>query len=97
MSELREQVKWFAGQMEETLQRNDHKTGWSDCSQLWLLGRLQQEYLELCQTVTFGVNPKAVIPGTSLDDLNTERVIREATDVANFAMMIADNARHTKA
>lgn len=94
--EPREPVKWFAEQMEITLRKNDHKTGWADCPQLWLLGRLQQEYLELCQASTFGVSPKAVTRGVSLNDLNAETIIKEATDIANFAMMIADNARRTE-
>ena len=28
---MREEVKWFAEQMENKLQENDHKGGWQDC------------------------------------------------------------------
>lgn len=30
MPEIREQVRWFVGKMEEQLQANEHKGGWGD-------------------------------------------------------------------
>lgn len=87
--ELREPLKWFAAQMEETLRRNDHKTGWHDCNNGWLLSRLREETEELkgalgyyCAECKTHHAPKS-----------PETIIREATDIANFAMMIADNVR----
>lgn len=74
---MREQVKWFAEQMEQTLKRNDHKGGWDECTIPWLFGRLNDEVNEL----------------GGVESTDHENLIREATDVANFAMMIADKAR----
>ncbi len=72
------EVEWFAGRMEEKLQANDHKDGWAYCSARWLLNRLRQETGELQRAIEAG---------------DSNRIIAEASDVANFAMMIADNAR----
>ena len=72
----RKSVKWFAGVMEERLQRNDQKGGWETCSDRYLLERLAGELIELAQAVSTD------------KDLH---VIYEAADLANFAMMIADN------
>ena len=74
----RNSVNWFAGQMELKLRDNDHKGGWGKCEHNWLLDRLKQEVEELEKT---------------LDQVdNQENVIKEAADVANFALMIADLA-----
>lgn len=76
---MREQVKWFAEKMEHTLKRNDRKGGWNDCQWEYLVDRLLGEFHELRASLEAGDNP--------------EDIIHEAADVANFAMMIADNAR----
>lgn len=81
--EIREPVRWFAGQMEQTLKENDYKSGWRTCDPLWLLTRLDDEITEL----------RAAIRSQPQGKSTREEVIREATDVANFAMMIADKAR----
>lgn len=75
MSEPRKEVQWFSEQMEAALKANDHKGGWYDCEEGWLLRRLSQELQELRQARTKG----------------REAVIKECADIANFAMMIADN------
>ncbi len=69
----------FAALMEKTLRSNDHKGGWGGDSVRWLRGRLHQEVEELDTAIkglSRGVRPK--------------EVAKEAVDVANFAMMIAD-------
>jgi len=76
--EVRPVVKWFSEQMEAALKRNDHKGGWK--GMLWdeLIERIEDETKELkdeCDSF-----PK-----------DKDRVIKEAADVANFAMMIAEN------
>ena len=80
MNEPRKEVKWFAEQMEKKLQKNDHRSGWKDADEDFLLQRLQEEILELkdeiCESHIY----------------NSKKVIEECADVANFAMMIADNA-----
>ena len=75
----------FAAVMEEKLIANDHKGGWGECSLDWLLNRLRQETGELAREVE-------VLKAT-LDPKAVERVLREAADVANFAMMVSDNAQ----
>jgi hypothetical protein len=77
----REQVQWFAEQMEKKLQENDRKGGWENCSPGYLMRRLREEYQELLGLM---------IPQ------DREKIIREAADIANFAMMIADIARKSE-
>ena len=79
MPEIREQVRWFVGKMEEQLQANEYKGGWDDSPFEWLVVKLAEETGEVAE---------AVIKGLSL-----ERLIKECADVANIAMMIADLAR----
>ena len=84
----REEVVCFAHEMERELRRNDHKSGWGDDSRRALFGRLVKEVDEL--RVALGLccpNCRRTKASKS-----TAAVIRtEAADVANFAMMIADN------
>ena len=74
---LRPAVRAFARLMEGKLRRNDHKTHWSEAGLGYLIGRLRDEVTELIRAV--GGEGK-------------EPVGDEAADVANFAMMIADNS-----
>lgn len=79
----REEVCWFAVEMEKTLLQNEDKGGWDDCDIGWLLMRLKEEVHELeyeCNYV-----------GTK--DFDPSDVLAEATDVANLAMMLADVVR----
>lgn len=66
----------FAVVMQDKLDENDHKRHWRTCSAKWLLNRLKQETAELERAVGMGAAPDVVE--------------REAADVANFAMMVAD-------
>lgn len=84
MAEPRREIRKFAEHMEARLAANDHKGGWSRCKLKWLLGRLEGEVAELRGIV------ESYCAGFGDDD---EHLIREAADVANFAMMIADNVR----
>jgi hypothetical protein len=72
---LRPPLRRFAIEMECWLRANDHKGGWRDCDPAWLLARLREEAKELEQAMARGVGSE---------------IRREAADVANFAMMIAD-------
>lgn len=74
---LRPVVMAFAEIMEEKLLENEIKGGWADCSPGFLLGRLDDEVLEL-------------IAECRRPDRDPKRIVREAADVANFAMMVAD-------
>lgn len=75
---LRPEVRAFAEVMEAQLRRNDHKPGWKHDEPDALLKRLREETEELqevCDEQTSDSGPE---------------ILREAADVANFAMMIAD-------
>lgn len=74
--------------MEKVLRDNDHKGGWEECRPDWLLMRLKQEVSELDSAMR-----KGTVPHTGVDDRTSDvpaDPAREAADVANFAMMIAD-------
>lgn len=75
---LRKEVRLFAEQMELKLRKNDHKGHWDVCRPGYLIDRLKEETKEL-EKILYSENPK--------------QIISEAADVANFAMMIADNER----
>ena len=75
---VRPEVRWFALQMEKQLKANDHKPGWRDDDFEYLMQRLSEEVNELGQA--HGNDITAAV-----------EIIREAADVANFAMMVADN------
>ena len=84
MAQPRQEVKWFAERMERKLKKNDYKgdgTSWRQGKLDPLLKRLKEETKEL----------ENEIYCLSID--NQEEIINEAADIANFAMMIADNAR----
>ena len=76
---LRPEVQWFAGQMELKLRENDWKGGWQHESISELVGRIEDETVELWGKIMPHVQP--------------DGIIAESVDVANFAMMIADRAR----
>ena len=76
--ELRPEVQWFAEHMELALQANDHKGGWRHDSCSALLIRLREETDELKAALQKGYHLR--------------HIVQEAADVANFAMMVADNA-----
>ena len=87
---MRQQVEWFANQMENKLMENDHKGGWVDCDPLWLLKRLREEVGELERELFKTCSCRGCADCNHLNMPNKDRVVREAADVANFAMMIAD-------
>jgi NTP pyrophosphatase (non-canonical NTP hydrolase) len=76
--EIRDPVLLFAAMMELRLREHDGEKGrhgWRDERLSWLFQRLYIEYEEL---------------RLALETDNTEAILKEAADVANFAMMIAD-------
>ena len=80
--EVREQVRWFAEQMELKLKESDHKGGWDGTGIYELIYRLQGETEELVKAVDSWIEGKPA-----------KNIIEESADVANFAMMIADITR----
>lgn len=77
---LRPEVAAFALLMEQQLQANDHKPGWKGDHGRALVNRLGEECAELSEAVD--MHDAGIGDTTSLG--------KEAADVANFAMMIAD-------
>lgn len=80
-----EVVTWFGHRMVDALVANDDKGGWDDCSPEYLCDRLRQEVAEL--------EREARNAYADLSARRARRVIEEAADVANFAMMIAEQWR----
>ena len=74
----RPEVMALADAMEAKLKANDHKRHWRYLGMQTLSMRLTQEREELRRAVEAG---------------DPDEVLREAADVANFAMMIADTVR----
>lgn len=82
---LRPEVKWFAEQMELKLRENDDKPGWHDDLYPDLYRRLEEELQE--------VRDASMKTGW-WDDRH--KIIGELADVANFAMMLADNLENKR-
>ena len=91
---LRPEVLAFARAMEAELRENEHKGGWRDCGTDWLLRRMGDERRELTAAVArWRTRSRCYCgdPKHEEDRAATARaVLSEATDVANFAMMVAD-------
>lgn len=92
---LRQSVKRFAARMEQQLEAHDRERGrygWHREGVVFLMRRLQDEVAELVQAMYHVPYP--------YDAWDSERIRRrianEAADVANFAMMIADNVTEPK-
>lgn len=84
----RPEVRAFADLMEQTLRKNDHKGTWKGEARLWLLSRLREEVQELEEAISYAQSYDTSDRGARINPWGA--VGREAADVANFAMMIAD-------
>jgi len=86
---LRPEVAAFAQAMEATLRRNDHKGGWKEEDPTWLAERATEELKEL----DLALQCYRSQPCSHHDSEESARrsVLHEATDVANFCLMVADN------
>ena len=78
---LRPEVQAFAEAMERRLRENEHKGGWKRERPAWLFKRLREEEFELW---TAWADRRFSL------DVPVTRIVDEAADVANFALMIAD-------
>jgi NTP pyrophosphatase (non-canonical NTP hydrolase) len=83
---LRPELAWFAEEMEKQLKANDHKGGWQDCDICWLFRRMIEEAEELKREISNSKKYRTF-------PVYKERIVKEAADVANYAMMIADIAK----
>ncbi len=77
MIRRRKALLWFGKKMEEALRWNDYKGGWENCSNEYLIAKLNEEVDELKQAIWMGKSG--------------DMIMQEAADVANIAMMLADN------
>lgn len=77
--------------MEVKLRANDHKGGWMQDDPLRLLTRLQEEFAELIIAFWDAVGASYREKRFTYTDEEKIRIVHEAADVANFAMMVADN------
>jgi|AGTN01.1.fsa_nt_gi hypothetical protein len=75
--ELRPEVQKFAEAMELLLRANEHKTSWKICQQNYLLRKM--------------IGNADALEG-ALRRSDKAAILRRAVNVANFAMMIVDNA-----
>ncbi len=86
----RPSVRRFAAAMEERLRANDHKgaEGWMFETYAALLPRVRDELVEL----KAAIKELSETPEDTDATNKLERTVKEAADVANFAMFIADLA-----
>ena len=83
-SELRPALRAFAEIMEARLKANDHRPSWTNETDAFLLDRLREELAKLSRAVDDAALLK---PGSQ------PRIVREAADVANFAMFLGERWR----
>lgn len=82
-------LEWFRRQMDGKLAENVRKPHWNQSSIGFLMAEFENEKRELDHEVwTFEAAGDALMRQQAL-----QRMIREAADVANFCMMVADSAR----
>ena len=87
---IRPVILAFAVEMERKLVENDHKGGWRECKNRYLFNRLAEESWELKNQVkAYKRESKKDSEFSGLAAMMDVR--KEAADVANFALMIADN------
>ena len=74
---------WFCEQMQKALNKNSYKGGWKGCGTEYLFEKLTEEYEEVM-----------VYSRQSLIDKNIKKKLTaECADLANIAMMLADEVK----
>ncbi len=73
---LRPEVRAFAEEMEKQLKANEHKGHWDDCKEDFLYDELDKNF----QILDF-----------ALANNDMPEILRRCANIANFAMMLADN------
>ena len=86
----RPEVRAFADLMEAKLRENDHKAGWKGEDASDLFPRIAEEADELWRAMVRHSKRLSWGDAWVMETDTVERIGREAADVANFAMMIAD-------
>lgn len=82
MSEYQNSVDRMSQNMLAKLDANKHKGRWEDVNPLWAFKRIVDEASELMEAVLSGQSP--------------EEVWKEAADVANFALIVAESYEKEK-
>ena len=90
---LRPEVQIFAEAMERKLRENDHKGGWDDMPSRWLRGRLAGEVRELEAAIAAYIDKIDICNREQDLSKSRQAILSECADIANFAMMIADNCK----
>jgi len=80
MTHLREALRVFAERMEEELKKNEHRGGWKNQNPETMMAKLWDELYDLDDQVEGYLDGKG----------DREQILKEAVDVANYAMFVAD-------
>lgn len=83
----RASINWFSSKMEEILSENDYKGGWDHLHFKYLFDMMRLELDELL------IAYHEIDYWKLLSEEDKNKLICECVDIANFAMMIADNVR----
>jgi len=75
------QIQIFSKHMEALLRENDHKGGWEGSTYGYFLDHIEVHLIKLRQ---------------ALERRDTHDIVHEAADLANYAMMIADNVKNRR-
>ena len=89
---MRSVIEWFAERMERRLKEHDAQKGydgWRGYSLVWLCSRVCAESESLIKLVQELENTNRLLERRRL----YLRIIKEAVDIANVSMMVADNSR----
>ena len=86
LEDCRPAVRRFAVLMEQALRRNDWKGGWKNEPPSWFFARLLEEAGDLVKAC------RSSADGNPFRPPDPASVAKEAADVANFCMFIADVA-----
>lgn len=98
----RETVEWFSGEMLKSLGANSHslyglvarpQRVWGDLTLLWLCAKLVEEVGEVGGELNTLVSSVGEGYNFTFGEGKLQELIGECSDVANIAMMIADNLR----
>lgn len=91
LREARPEAARFAEEMENQLQANEEKGGWKDSDRRFLLSELTKNYNHLERLLVWFEGPGNVCRSTLISRESEKDILRRAANIANFAMMIADN------
>jgi hypothetical protein len=83
MGFLRPEIEIFAEKMETVMKLHDAKKGdsYKTCDFDYLIGKLEEEYLEISDSLGGGLNKE--------DKAEIQGAVKECIDVANLCMMIS--------